>query len=120
MHVMELFANSTQREGVEELRAELAAFSYDGLRALADTLDAGRVLRRGTWDGCPLSYRHGCAGSVDEDRNGKRGNAFTRYFDAERLDEDDVRREVAREMDRRRVAVPVPEATPETVEAGRC
>ncbi len=79
-----------------ELRAELKEFAYDGLVQLA--LD----LERGTWDGCVLSYRRGGAGSVDCDRKGRRGNAFTRFWDAERLDESHVLELVRAELDIRR------------------
>jgi hypothetical protein len=72
-----------------ELRAELKEFAYDGLVQLALDLDRGAV-KRGTWDGCVLSYRRGGAGSVDCDRKGRRGNAFTRFWDAERIDESHV------------------------------
>lgn len=72
-----------------ELRAELAEFAYDGLVQLALDLERN-VVKRGTWDGCVLSYRRGYAGSVDCDRKGRRGNAFTRYWDAERIGRDHV------------------------------
>ncbi|HEX6939312.1 MAG TPA: hypothetical protein VF158_07860 [Longimicrobiales bacterium] len=68
-----------------ELRAELREFAYDGLVQLALDLERN-VVKRGTWDGCVLSYRRGYAGSVDCDRKGRRGNAFTRYWDAERIE----------------------------------
>ncbi|HEX7117291.1 MAG TPA: hypothetical protein VF212_00790 [Longimicrobiales bacterium] len=68
-----------------ELRSELREFAYDGLVQLALDLERN-VVKRGTWDGCVLSYRRGYAGSVDCDRKGRRGNAFTRYWDAERID----------------------------------
>src|SRR5690606_21173872 len=73
----------------EELRAELSEFSYDGLVQLESDLAQGLV-KRGTWDGCVLSYRRGAAGSVDCDRKGRRGNAFTRFWDSERIKEEHV------------------------------
>ncbi len=84
-----------------ELRAELKEFAYDGLVQLALDLERGTV-KRGTWDGCVLSYRRGSAGSVDCDRKGRRGNAFTRFWDAERLDEGHVLELVRAELDGRR------------------
>lgn len=70
----------------DELRAELQEFSYDGLVQLEADLERG-IVKRGTWDGCVLSYRRGSAGSVDCDRKGRRGNAFTRFWDSERIKE---------------------------------
>lgn len=84
-----------------ELRAELKEFAYDGLVQLALDLERGTV-KRGTWDGCVLSYRRGGAGSVDCDRKGRRGNAFTRFWDAERLDEHHVLEFVRAELQTRR------------------
>src|SRR5690606_3105641 len=92
-----------------ELRAELREFAYDGLIQLAADLDRG-VVKRGTWDGCVLSYRRGFAGSVDADRKGGRGNAFTRFWDAERVDEQHVLRLVREEIGARRTGLrPAPE-----------
>ncbi len=85
-----------------ELQAELEEFSYDGLVQLALDLERGAV-KRGTWDGCVLSYRRGAAGSVDCDRKGRRGNAFTRFWDAERIDDTHVLRLAREELLRRRV-----------------
>ena len=67
-----------------ELRAELSQFAYDGLVQLQIDLLEHEV-KRGTWDGCVLSYRLGAPGSANCDRNGRRGNAFTRYWDTERI-----------------------------------
>lgn len=85
-----------------ELEAELQEFSYDGLVQLELDLERGAV-KRGTWDGCVLSYRRGGAGSVDCDRAGRRGNAFTRFWDAERIDATHVLRLADAELQRRRV-----------------
>ncbi len=90
-----------------ELRAELKEFAYDGLVQLALDLERGTV-KRGTWDGCVLSYRRGSAGSVDCDRKGRRGNAFTRFWDAERLDETHVLEMVRAELQTRRTAAGEP------------
>ncbi len=86
-----------------ELRAELKEFAYDGLVQLSLDLERGTV-KRGTWDGCVLSYRRGGAGSVDCDRKGRRGNAFTRFWDAERLNEAHVLELVRAELQTRRSA----------------
>ncbi|MBI4408679.1 MAG: hypothetical protein HY561_03160 [Gemmatimonadetes bacterium] len=98
-----------------ELRAELREFAHDGLIQLTLDLERGGV-KRGTWDGCVLSYRRGYAGSVDCDRKGRRGNAFTRFWDAERIDEMHVLKLVQEELEVRRPeqAAPVPRA-PATV-----
>lgn len=86
-----------------ELKAELRDFSYDGLVQLSIDLEAGTV-KRGTWDGCVLSYRRGYAGSVDCDRRGRRGNAFTRFWDAERLGDAHVLKVLMQEICERSVA----------------
>jgi hypothetical protein len=93
-----------------ELRTELREFAYDGLVQLSIDLERG-VVKRGTWDGCVLSYRRGSAGSVDCDRKGRRGNAFTRFWDAERLDEGQVLKFVRAEIEARTAAgsAPAPE-----------
>jgi hypothetical protein len=91
-----------------ELQSELQEFAHDGLVQLEIDLQEGSV-KRGTWDGCVLSYRRGFAGSVDCDRRGRRGNAFTRFWDAERLDEAHVLGLVRAELSAREL--------PATVEA---
>ncbi|HEX7050767.1 MAG TPA: hypothetical protein VF188_11235 [Longimicrobiales bacterium] len=97
-----------------ELRAELREFAHDGLVQLGLDLERNAV-KRGTWDGCVLSYRRGYAGSVDCDRKGRRGNAFTRFWDAERIDESQVRRLVQEELEARRSRQPSPvERRPES------
>lgn len=83
-----------------ELRAELREFSHDGLIQLEQDLVAQRV-KRGTWAGCVLSYRRGYPGSVDCDRMGRRGNIFTRFWDAERIDTERVLRLVRAELEAR-------------------
>lgn len=87
-----------------ELRSELREFSHDGLVQLSADLEAGTV-KRGTWDGCVLSYRRGYPGSVDCDRKGRRGNAFTRFWDAERIREPHVLKLVNEELESRRALV---------------
>ncbi|MBI4544458.1 MAG: hypothetical protein HY703_04625 [Gemmatimonadetes bacterium] len=100
-----------------ELRAELREFAYDGLVQLAIDLE-GKTVKHGTWDGCVLSYRRGYAGSVDCDRNGRRGNAFTRFWDAERMDEPHILKFVREELVARGGGVParpLPVRDPEPV-----
>lgn len=100
-----------------ELRAELQEFSHDGLVQLSLDLERSAV-KRGTWDGCVLSYRRGYAGSVDCDRKGRRGNAFTRFWDAERIDEAHVLKLVREEIEARKSqqsAAIVPHAEPPVV-----
>jgi hypothetical protein len=99
-----------------ELRAELREFSHDGLVQLAMDLERG-VVKRGTWDGCVLSYRRGGAGSVDCDRKGRRGNAFTRFWDSERIREERVQELVRAELAARRLGSrePAPAKAPALV-----
>jgi hypothetical protein len=85
-----------------ELKAELRDFSYDGLIQLSIDLETG-IVKRGTWDGCVLSYRRGYAGSVDSDRRGRRGNAFTRFWDAERVADAHVLEVLRQEIQERSV-----------------
>lgn len=101
-----------------ELQAELHEFAHDGLVQLALDLEGGAV-KHGTWDGCVLSYRRGYAGSVDCDRKGRRGNAFTRFWDAERIDEPHVLRFVRAELETRRLArTPAVDDRPEPAPIG--
>lgn len=100
-----------------ELRAELGEFAYDGLVQLELDLQRGTV-KRGTWDGCVLSYRRGSAGSADCDRRGRRGNAFTRFWDAERLDEEHVLQLVRAEIGQRAATGTVPPLAPVRRPAG--
>lgn len=90
---------------MDELRAELQEFAYDGLVQLEADLEEGAV-GCGTWDSCVLSYRRGHAGSVDCDREGRRGNVFTRFWDAERLGADLVLAAVRDELAARSVPAP--------------
>jgi hypothetical protein len=96
-----------------ELRAEFQEFSYDGLVQLGIDIESGAV-KRGTWDGCVLSYRRGFSGSVDCDRKGRRGNAFTRFWDAERLNDAHVLELLRAELSAREippVVIPTVSAT---------
>jgi hypothetical protein len=79
-----LFATPRLGDAEAELAAELGSFAHDGLTQLAEDLADGTV-QRATWQGCVLSYRRGGPGSVEHDRNGRRGNAFTRFWDSERF-----------------------------------
>lgn len=103
MWLLSLLSTPRQADAENELRAELREFSYDGLIQLQADLERG-VVKRGTWDGCVLSYRRGSAGSVDCDRKGRRGNAFTRFWDSERIRTDEVLAIVRDEIEARRVA----------------
>jgi len=101
MWLFSFLSNPRAADAETELRAELREFAYDGLIQLALDLERDTV-KRGTWDGCVLSYRRGYAGSVDCDRKGRRGNAFTRYWDAERIDRQHVLAIVREEIRSRR------------------
>src|SRR5690554_2278798 len=107
MWILSFLSNSRVTDAETELREELRQFSHDGLVQLASDLEAHNV-KRGTWDGCVLSYRRGFAGSVDCDRNGRRGNAFTRFWDAERIDRARVLELVREEIRARRAAGTAP------------
>lgn len=111
MWLFSFLTNPRTADADNELRAELRDFAYDGLVQLGADLEKKSV-KRGTWDGCVLSYRRGYAGSVDCDRKGRRGNAFTRFWDAERLDEDHVLALVRDELEARRLKH-THEATPQ-------
>lgn len=89
MWLLSFLSSPRPADANNELRGELREFSFDGLVQLEQDLDRNTV-KRGTWDGCVLSYRRGAAGSVDCDRKGRRGNAFTRFWDAERIDREQV------------------------------
>lgn len=110
MWLFSFLSSPRMADAENELRTELREFAYDGLVQLSIDLERG-VVKRGTWDGCVLSYRRGSAGSVDCDRKGRRGNAFTRFWDAERLDEGQVLRFVRAEIEARTAAgtAPAPE-----------
>lgn len=89
-----------RRQGFDELVAELADFSHDGLVTLHADLRADRVIR-GSWAGCVLSYRRGGPGSARRDRRGRPRNAFTELWDEGRLTDQEVRAAVAGELARR-------------------
>lgn len=101
MWLFSMFSAPRTVDAESELRAELREFAYDGLVQLQIDL-AAHTVKRGTWDGCVLSYRLGGPGSVSCDRKGRRGNAFTRYWDTERISGANVSRLVAEEMETRR------------------
>jgi len=111
MWLFSLLSSPRQGDAETELRAELQEFSHDGLIQLEADLQRGAV-KRGTWDGCVLSYRRGGAGSVDCDRKGRRGNAFTRFWDSERISQDQVLAMVRAELASR--GVPPEPAAPRT------
>lgn len=101
MWLFTLFSAPRTVDAEAELQAELREFAYDGLTQLHDDLTTHSV-KRGTWDGCVLSYRLGGPGSVSCDRKGRRGNAFTRYWDTERVSTATVLRMIEEEMANRR------------------
>lgn len=106
--MLQLFRRRPSPRNAEaELRAELQGFAYDGLVQLEADLEAGAV-QLGTWDGCVLSYRRGYAGSVDCDRNGRRGNVFTRFWDGEVITPGRVLELVRAEIATRDVPAPAP------------
>jgi hypothetical protein len=92
---------------LRELERELAAFDRGGLVRLRADLRAGRILRR-SWEGCPLSYRHGGPGSVGRDRRGQPRNPFTALWDAGRITDRAVAVLVDRELGRREGPMPDP------------
>lgn len=93
-------------EALTELRAELADFSHDGLVQLQEDLTA-RVVMRGSWTGCVISYKRGAAGSARRDRMGRARNAFTILWDNGWLTDEEVL-EAARAETRRRHVVEAP------------
>ena len=76
-------------EAIDELRAELAEFSHDGLVQLIEDLKAGAVAR-GSWTGCVISYKRGAPGSARRDRLGRARNVFTILWDNGWLTDDEV------------------------------
>lgn len=102
MWLFSFLTNPRTADADNELRAELREFAYDGLVQLGTDLER-EIVKRGTWDGCVLSYRRGYAGSVDCDRKGRRGNSFTRFWDAERFNEEHVLKLVREEVNTRRI-----------------
>ena len=90
-------------EAFQELRAELADFSYDGLVQLMDDLTSGMVLR-GSWTGCVISYKRGGAGSAHRDRLGRARNAFTILWDNGWMTAEEVANAGAHELRRRNVS----------------
>lgn len=101
MWIFSMFSAPRTADAEAELQSELRAFAYDGLVQLQSDLQHANV-KRGTWDGCVLSYRLGAAGSATCDRKGRRGNAFTRFWDTERVSTATVLRLIAQEMETRR------------------
>lgn len=101
MWLFSMFSTPRTVDAEAELRAELREFAHDGLVQLQLDLQEGSV-KRGTWDGCVLSYRLGAPGSVSCDRKGRRGNAFTRFWDTERFPAATVLKLIGEEMETRR------------------
>ena len=101
MWLFSMFSAPRTADAEAELRAELREFAYDGLTQLHADI-SNNAIKRGTWDGCVLSYRLGGPGSVSCDRKGRRGNAFTRYWDTERIAPATVLRLIEEEKEARR------------------
>jgi hypothetical protein len=89
-------------DALNELRAELADFSHDGLVQLLDDLAHGLVAR-GSWTGCVISYKRGAPGSARRDRLGRARNAFTILWDNGWLTEEEVLAAARAEVRRRAV-----------------
>lgn len=104
---MEHYSEAQRQEALNELCAELAEFSHDGLVELKEDLEHGAVLR-GSWAGCVLSYRAGAPGSARGDRLGRGGNAFTALWDNGWLTDEEVLTCVRCEIQRRRVCPVTP------------
>ena len=102
MWLFTMFSAPRTVDAETELRAELREFAYDGLVQVKLDLLANNV-KHGTWDGCVLSYRLGSPGSVSCDRKGRRGNAFTRYWDTERVSPSFVLQRIDEEMNARKL-----------------
>jgi hypothetical protein len=107
-------AETHREEALDELRAELADFSHDGLVQLSEDLNAGAVVR-GSWTGCVISYKRGAAGSSRRDRLGRARNAFTILWDNGWLTAEEVL-SAARAEIRRRTVADAPEAKPVAVD----
>lgn len=101
---MERYTERHQAEAMDELREELARFCHDGLVQLREDLRAGLSVR-GSWYGCPISYKSGAPGSGRRDRMGRARNAFTVLWDNGWIADEDVLLEIGRELNRRQ-AVP--------------
>lgn len=98
-------SDAHRAEALTELRSELAEFCHDGLMQLRHDL-AYRVVLRGSWAGCVISYKSGAPGSCRRDRRGRARNAFTVLWDNGWLAEDDVAAAVADELALRCAALP--------------
>lgn len=107
-------AETHREEALEELRAELADFSHDGLVQLTEDLGSG-VVMRGSWTGCVISYKRGAAGSSRRDRMGRARNAFTILWDNGWLTTAEVMAAAHAEL-RRRSVQDAPEAQPVAVD----
>lgn len=93
-----------RRKGMNVLRRELLYFSDVGLDRLVEDLQKWRV-GRWSWDTCPLSYRRGGPGSVDQDTEFEPGNAFTFAWDTGIIKDTDVLRVAQKEIKKRNVEI---------------
>ena len=105
-YTFERFSDS-RADALDELRAELAEFSHDGLTQLADDLRHSAVLR-GSWSGCVISYKRGAPGSCRRDRLGRARNAFTVLWDNGWITDVEVVSAIGAEFARREVAAGEP------------
>jgi hypothetical protein len=113
------YTKRDRTQALQEFSAELAEFSYDGLQALLADLEDPTTQRpyRGTWQGCPISYKRGEAGSARRDRLGRARNAFTVLWDNGWLTDAEVAAAVREEIERRTAHLPAPEPVAEPVAA---
>src|SRR5688572_27690749 len=86
---LERYSESHREEALNELRWELADFSYDGVVQLVEDLAHSAVVR-GSWGGCVISYKRGAPGSARRDRLGRARNAFTILWDNGWLTDEEV------------------------------
>ena len=103
---LERYSESHREEALNELRSELADFSYDGLVQLAEDLARSGVVR-GSWGGCVISYKRGAPGSARRDRLGRARNAFTILWDNGWLTDEEVLDLARAELRRRHRRGPV-------------
>jgi hypothetical protein len=100
---LDRFSDSSRADALDELRAELADFSHDGIVQLAADL-GNRTVLRGSWSGCVISYKRGTPGSCRRDRFGRARNAFTILWDNGWMTDEEVLATVQAELARRSLA----------------
>lgn len=97
---LECYTEEHREEAMETLRTELAGFSHDGLVTLGEALRQ-KMPVKGSWGGCPLSYRRGEAGTSRRDSLGRARNPFTILWDNGWIVEEEVLSCVEAELSRR-------------------